>query len=67
LADAYKYLERYRDAADCFEHIIKIKQYLGDEDGIKGTGKALAAMLKLVENTKTDPKTDPTTDPTKEE
>lgn len=63
LADAYKCLKRYQDAAACLEHIIKIKQYLGDEEGIKGTSKFLREILELEESTKTDP----TTDPTKEE
>lgn len=67
LADAYKCLKRYQDAAACLEHIIKIKQYLGDEEGIKGTSKFLREILELEESTKTDPTTEPTTDPTKEE
>lgn len=48
LAEAYKHLQRYQDAASCFEHIIKIKQYLGDEEGIIGTSEALKEMLELV-------------------
>jgi len=67
MADAYKCLKRYQDAAACLEHIIKIKQYLGDEEGIKGTSKFLKEILELEESTKTDFTTDPTTYPTKEE
>jgi adenylate cyclase len=52
LAEAYKHLKRYEDAAACYEHIIKIKQYLGDEDGIKGTSEVLKETLELAENYK---------------
>ena len=37
-------LQEYDKAIACYERIIRIKQYLGDENGIKDTTEVLEAI-----------------------
>lgn len=46
LGDAYRYLRRYDEAMDCFQHALAVRRSISDQQGVAGTLHNLATLSR---------------------